>query len=120
MNLITLEDNFIYNIHTVLKINESNIDDKINLSGNFKAEYPINFSPKFVTNYVTNKKEIIFQDELNNLYLISLNGELIWKKNIENKIIGDIQRLIYTKMAGYNLHSTQLKISKSWIKMEKL
>ena len=85
MNLITLEDNFIYNIHTVLKINESNIDDKINLSGNFKAEYPINFSPKFVTNYVTNKKEIIFQDELNNLYLISLNGELIWKKILKTK-----------------------------------
>ena len=93
VNLITLEDNFIYNIHTVLKINESNNDDKINLSGNFKAEYPINFSPKFVTNYVTNKKEIIFQDELNNLYLISLNGELIWKKNIETKIIGDIQQI---------------------------
>ena len=93
VNLITLEDNFIYNIHTVLKINESNKDDKINLSGNFKAEYPINFSPKFVTNYVTNKKEIIFQDELNNLYLISLNGELIWKKNIETKIIGDIQQI---------------------------
>ena len=93
VNLITLEDNFIYNIHTVLKINESNNDDKINLSGNFKAEYPINFSPKFVTNYVTNKKEIIFQDDLNNLYLISLNGELIWKKNIENKIIGDIQQI---------------------------
>ena len=93
VNLITLEDNFIYNIHTVLKITESNNNDKINLSGNFTAEYPINFSPKFVTNYVTNKKEIIFQDELNNLYLISLNGELIWKKNIENKIIGDIQQI---------------------------
>lgn len=93
VNLITLENNFLYNIHTVLKITKNNNVDKINLNGNFKAEFPINFSPKFVTNYITNKKEIIFQDHLNNLYLISLDGELIWKKNIKNKIIGNIHQI---------------------------
>ena len=64
--------------------------NKINLVNNFKIDNNIINTPKFVTNYVTKKREIIFQDEKNQLFLISIDGELIWKKEIGAKIIGEI------------------------------
>jgi len=90
INLITLDENLIYNTHSVLKNIAKPDKNKINLVNNFKIENNIISTPKFVTNYVTKKREIIFQDEENQLFLISIDGELIWKKDIGAKIIGEI------------------------------
>ena len=90
INLITLDENLIYNTHSVLKNIAKPDKNKINLVNNFKIDNNIINTPKFVTNYVTKKREIIFQDEKNQLFLISIDGELIWKKDIEAKIIGEI------------------------------
>ena len=93
INHARLDDNIIYNSFSVTKSVEENKKNGINLDYSFKTDYPINLTPKFVTNYVTNKKEIITQDINNILYLISLDGKLIWKENIGSKIIGEVQQI---------------------------
>ena len=93
INLITLDENLIYNTHSVLKNIAKPDKNKINLVNNFKIDNNIINTPKFVTNYVKKKREIIFQDEKNQLFLISIDGELIWKKDLNSKIIGDINQI---------------------------
>ncbi len=60
---------------------------------NFKLQSSVHLKPRIVTNYVTKEKELITQDDLNNLYLISNKGELIWKKQLESKIVGEISQI---------------------------
>ncbi|MCM5661531.1 ribonuclease HII [Galbibacter mesophilus] len=49
--------------------------------------------PQFVLNHYTKKKEIVVQDTENNLYLIGTDGKLLWKKQLEGKILGDITQV---------------------------
>ena len=93
INHTRLDDNIVYNSFSVIKSIEENKKNGINLDYSFKTDNPINLTPKFVTNYVTKKKEIITQDINNILYLISLDGKLIWKENIGSKIIGEIHQI---------------------------
>ncbi len=50
-------------------------------------------TPQFITNHRTNKKEIVVQDIDNNLYLISPKGKVLWKKQLDTKIIGKIEQV---------------------------
>ena len=49
--------------------------------------------PQFVVNHRTNKKEIVVQDLDNNLYLISTDGKVLWKKQLETQIQGEIHQV---------------------------
>lgn len=49
--------------------------------------------PQFVKNHRTNKEEIIVQDKDNNLYLISTDGKVIWKKQLKAKIQGRVEQV---------------------------
>jgi hypothetical protein len=46
-----------------------------------------------VTNHRTGKKEIVVQDQENNLYLISTEGKVLWKKALQGRVQGDIQQV---------------------------
>ncbi|MBT8182785.1 MAG: ribonuclease HII [Eudoraea sp.] len=50
-------------------------------------------NPQFVKNHRTNKKEIVVQDQENNLYLISTKGKILWKKQLNGKIQGKISQV---------------------------
>ncbi len=49
--------------------------------------------PQFVKNHRTNKEEIIVQDQDNNLYLISTDGKVIWKKQLSGRIQGRVEQV---------------------------
>ncbi len=49
--------------------------------------------PQFVVNHRTNMKEIVVQDSDNNLYLISSEGKVLWKKALEGRIQGKIHQV---------------------------
>lgn len=51
------------------------------------------FKPKLVINHLTDEKEIILQDNNNTLYLINSLGKILWKKSIDEQIIGDIHQV---------------------------
>jgi hypothetical protein len=49
--------------------------------------------PALVTNHVTNENELVCQDAGNNLYLVSSTGKILWKKNIQEEIMGNISQI---------------------------
>src|SRR5690606_2987366 len=49
--------------------------------------------PQFVTNHRTRKKEIVVQDRDNDLYLISTEGKVLWKKQLNGKVQGPIEQV---------------------------
>tara|TARA_B110000259_G_C14031901_1_gene407126 strand:+ start:4285 stop:6669 length:2385 start_codon:yes stop_codon:yes gene_type:complete len=87
---ISIDESFVYMTHNIEKSKE-----EINTLGpkviyNTKINNEVYLSPQWVTNYVTKKKELIFQDNKNNLNLLSNKGEIIWEKDLKSKIIGEI------------------------------
>ncbi|WP_053992099.1 hypothetical protein [Mangrovimonas sp. TPBH4] len=50
-------------------------------------------TPQFVTNHITKQKDIVVQDVKNNLYLISNEGKIYWKKQLQGKILGKIEQI---------------------------
>lgn len=53
------------------------------------------FKPVFVENHNTGEKEIFVQDLRNNIYLINSAGRILWKKQLEEPIIGTVQQIDY-------------------------
>lgn len=49
--------------------------------------------PQLVRNHITNKNEIVVQDEQNNLYLIDATGKVLWKKALDGEIMGSIDQV---------------------------
>ena len=49
--------------------------------------------PQFVTNHRSGDKEIVVQDIKNNLYLISNDGKVLWKKQLHGPILGTIEQI---------------------------
>ena len=93
INHLSVEENIIYKTHTIAKS-----EKEINSLGpkilfNLKLNDDILLKPKWMTNYVTKEKELVTQDNKNNLYLVSSLGEIIWKKNLKSKIIGEITQI---------------------------
>ncbi|GAA4279591.1 ribonuclease HII [Gaetbulibacter aestuarii] len=60
---------------------------------NIKLDADVLMPPQFVTNHITNEKEIVVQDVNNNLYLISTNGNILWKKQLNGAIMGRIEQV---------------------------
>ena len=49
--------------------------------------------PQFVKNHRTKQQEIVVQDQNNVLYLISTDGKVLWTKQLEGRIQGEIQQV---------------------------
>ena len=60
---------------------------------NFFMDNETYYKPQIVINHSTREYEIITQDIENVIYLLNSQGSLIWKKNINHPIIGDIHQI---------------------------
>lgn len=49
--------------------------------------------PQLITNFSNNEKDIVVQDVNHNLYQISNDGEILFKKAVEGEILGSIQQI---------------------------
>ena len=49
--------------------------------------------PQFVKNHRTKQQEIVVQDQNNVLYLISTDGKVLWTKQLDGRIQGEIQQV---------------------------
>lgn len=47
-------------------------------------------APAFVINHYTGEKEILIQDSLNNVYLITKSGKILWKRKLDSQIMSEI------------------------------
>ena len=87
-------ENEIFHINGIIDNDKiSNLDDKTHTIFNTKIQNKIINSPHFVTNHITNLGEIVIQDENYNLYLISNQGKVLWKKKLAGKILGEVKQV---------------------------
>ncbi len=55
----------------------------------------VNFKPVLVDNHYTHQKEVIVQDEANNLYLLSNTGRVLWKRPLDSPVLSDVVQIDY-------------------------
>lgn len=53
--------------------------------------------PCLVKNHYTKEREVLVQDASNNLYLLSNSGRVLWKRPLDEPIIGSVEQIDYYK-----------------------
>lgn len=56
-----------------------------------------NFKPALVANHYTGENEIFLQDLNNKVYLINKAGRVLWKKQLDERIMSDVYQIDYYK-----------------------
>ncbi len=59
--------------------------------------------PFFFTNHLSGAKEIFIQDMKNNIYLINAAGRVLWKVNLNERIIGNVYMIDYYRNGKFQL-----------------
>lgn len=73
---------------------------------NTTIDAPVQGHPQFVYNHRTKQKEVVVQDADNGLYLISTEGKVLWKKQLEGPILGEITQVDLYRNGRYQLAFT--------------
>ncbi len=60
-------------------------------------------TPQSIKNHVTGANDIIVQDVNNVLYLISNSGNILWKKQLNGKVLGQIEQIDMFKNGRFQL-----------------
>lgn len=90
---IVTENNF-YHTHLVIHKNEKTYEtDTTAPLFTVQLDGELAMGPQFITNHRTKNKEIVVQDQENNLYLISTEGKVLWKKQLKGRIQGKISQV---------------------------
>ena len=77
-------------INRITKKAESNTTTEV---FRLKLDAEVATIPQFVINHRNRRKEIVVQDETNKLYLISGGGKVLWKKQLDSRIQGEIKQV---------------------------
>tara|TARA_B100000925_G_scaffold288744_1_gene270332 strand:- start:772 stop:3147 length:2376 start_codon:yes stop_codon:yes gene_type:complete len=88
-----VDENVVYNTRFTEKLSEQFVEKGPKVVFNLKFNDEISLAPKWVKNYVTKKPEILTQDRSNNLYLVGEDGNIVWRKKIEDQIIGKVHQV---------------------------
>ncbi|MEN8122474.1 MAG: hypothetical protein ABFS35_19175 [Bacteroidota bacterium] len=57
----------------------------------------VNMKPHIVLNHYTGNREVLVQDEANNLILFGTDGKLLWKRHLPEKILGQVHQIDFYK-----------------------
>ena len=60
-----------------------------------KLQYAADCAPQILINTASGEKEILIQDTANNIYLLNRTGEILFSKNIGEKILGRVLQIDY-------------------------
>ncbi len=87
------DDGFYHSNFLIKKITEEDEQNTVTPAFNVQFNTDLATLPQFVINHNNRKKEIIVQDQENNLYLISNSGKILWKKQLSGTIQGKVQQV---------------------------
>lgn len=90
---IVADANFYHTNIIIQKKYKEKVRNSISALYRVELDSDLAISPQFVKNHRTNKKEIVVQDTDNNLYLISTQGKILWKKQLNGRIQGNISQV---------------------------
>ena len=103
---IIADQDFFHSSYFIKKIGSKKT--KENITSLFKVPFDTDLvsRPQFVINHRTKKGELIVQDADNMLYLISTNGNILWKKQLESSIQGKVHQVDLFKNSKLQLAFT--------------
>ncbi|MFD2551756.1 ribonuclease HII [Bizionia sediminis] len=87
------DTNFAHVHAVVQKAKVRAVENAVTEMASVTLDNPLLNTPQLVTNHITKEKEIVVQDVKNNLYLISNSGKILWKKQLNNPILGQISQI---------------------------
>jgi len=107
----TYDSNFAHVNAVMQKANSNNSPKSVGQINSIKFPNNLATRPQFVLNWGTKQMEVAAQDESNTLYLYKNNGELHWKKQLDSRIVGDIQQIdIYNNGRLQLMFATQNQV----------
>lgn len=71
-----------------LILNEPKTEDEVSRQWNTVLEAPASSAPQFVLNHNNRKYDILVQDKNHMLYQVDRNGKILWKKQLDGKMMG--------------------------------
>lgn len=81
-------------VHAVLqKTKKKPSSNSVFEGANITLDADLLTDPQFINNHTNNQKEVVVQDVNYNLYLISKDGKVQWKKQLDSKILGRIEQI---------------------------
>jgi hypothetical protein len=87
-------DNHFAHLNGIIKKNKVRASvNSVSEELNIKLDKALLNTPHFVKNHITKQKEIVVQDVNNNLYLISNKGKILWKKQLQDPVLGKIEQI---------------------------
>lgn len=87
------EDNYAHINGIIQKSRKKAVSNSITEAFTITIDNDILSAPQTVKNHVTKAHDIVVQDIDNVLYLISSSGNILWKKQLQDKIIGKIAQM---------------------------
>ncbi len=97
------QDNFAH-LHSILTKSAALKTEKpTSRAAAIKLGAALNSPPVFFKNHRTNGMDIAVQDVQNTLYLISPEGKIHWKKEMDSRILGDVQTVDILRNGRYQL-----------------
>ena len=105
------ENNFAH-VHAIIQKTKKKLrPNTIQESANVTLDADVLTNPQFVNNHTNNQKEVVVQDVNNNLYLISKDGTILWKKALDSKVLGRIEQIDTQKNGQLQLaFATQARV----------
>ena len=88
-----VQDEDFAHIHGVLNTTKNTVNEEIRQIAAIKLNADVATIPVLLKSHLRNQMEIVVQDEKNALYLFSTSGKLIWKKQLEGRILGKIEQV---------------------------
>ncbi len=90
---VVAENNFSHLHLVTTKTQKKSVDFKVSETANLILETNLKSSPKWVTNYISETKDLLVQDDKNTLLLISNEGDIKWKKELNEPILGEVKQM---------------------------
>ncbi|WP_299683717.1 hypothetical protein [uncultured Dokdonia sp.] len=89
-----IQDTNFMHLNAVINKNENTQKDgTITQIASTKLEKAIASTPQLVKNHRTKGVDVLLQDEANTLHLLSNSGKLLWQKELDGPILGDVQQV---------------------------
>lgn len=87
------EDNYAHVNGIIQKFKRRAASNSITEDFITKLDADLITAPQTLKNHVTDAHDIAAQDVNNNLYLVSSSGNVLWKKQLQGKILGKIEQI---------------------------
>lgn len=87
------EDNFAHVNGIIQKFKKRAASNTVSEAFATTLDASIISAPQTLKNHITNAHDIAVQDVNNTLYLISNSGKILWKKQLQGKILGRIEQI---------------------------